>query len=149
MKITVNWGFWIAFSYCFFAAGVFTMVYISMSTNEDLVTENYYEKELKYQDHIEMVKTTNALEGRVDVEFSGDSVIFKFPNIAANIHYSGSIYFFRPSDKRGDFIHDVKVDSTNTQSLTTELFAKGFWRAKITWNAENQQYYSEIPFFIR
>ena len=148
MKISLNWGFWIVVSFCLFAAGIFTMVYISMSTNEDLVTDNYYEKELKYQDHIELVKSSNALEQRVDMEFTGMSVIFHFPNIGNKVHYSGSIYFFRPSDKRGDFVRDIEIDSTNSQSFPAESFAKGFWRAKITWAAGNQNYYSELPFII-
>ncbi len=145
----MNWGSWIVVSFILFAIGTFVMVYISISTNVDLVIDDYYEKELKYQDHIELVKSTNALEQKVDMEFTASSLLIKFPNIDNSDKYSGTVYFFRPSDKRGDFEKDVIIDSTYSQSFSTSIFAKGFWRAKISWNVGNQQYYSELPIIIQ
>jgi hypothetical protein len=149
MKLKFNWGTWIVVSFILFAAGTFVMVYISMSTDVDLVTEDYYEKELKYQDHIDLVKGTNALDGQVAMEFSDTMLRISFPAIGARETYSGAIQFFRPSDKKSDFILPVSVDSSYSQSIPVSLFAKGLWRVKIAWNVGKQNYYSEQPVLVQ
>ena len=149
MKTGLNWGFWIVVSFMIFAAGTFTMVYISMSSHEDLVTDDYYEKELKYQQHIDLVKNTNALDQKVEMDFIASSLVIKFPRSESNDRYAGTIYFFRPSDKRGDFTRNIDLDSNRTQKFPLSIFSKGLWRVKISWNAGNEQYYSEFPLIIQ
>ncbi len=145
----MNWGSWIVVCFVLFAIGTLTLVYISISTSVDLVTDDYYEKELRYQDHIELVKSTNALEQTIELDYTTTSLVFKYPVIGSSDNYSGSVHFFRPSDKRGDFIREIKIDSAYSQEFPNAIFAKGFWRAKISWNAGDRQYYSELPIIIR
>lgn len=149
MKIAMNWGTWIVISFIIFAIGTFAMVYISMSTRVDLVTDDYYEKELKYQDHIDLVKGTNALEQPVGMEMTPDMLRISFPNIGAKASYSGAIQLFRPSDKKSDFILPVSIDSGYTQSIPIGLFTQGLWRVKISWSVETRNYYSEFPVIIQ
>lgn len=149
MKIKMNWGFWIVVSFILFAVGTFFMVYISMTTRVELVTDDYYEKELKYQNQIELMKRSNALEQPVGMEFVSSTVVLRFPNIDKKDNYSGTIYFFRPSDKSGDFKSDIKIDTSYSQAFETSMFSRGLWRAKIFWNAGSQQFYSELPIIIQ
>jgi nitrogen fixation protein FixH len=149
MKVNMNWGTWIVVSFILFAAGTFVMVYISMSSNVDLVADDYYEKELKYQDHIDLVKGTNALEQQVGVEQTASTVTVAFPVIGQRESYSGTIQFFRPSDKRGDIMLPVAVDSAMRQTFPAAMFAKGLWRMKISWSVGSQNYYSELPIVVQ
>ena len=145
----MNWGSWIVVSFILFALGTFTMIYISMNSRVDLVTDDYYEKELKYQNHIDVVKNTNALEGRVSFAFAPSSVTISYPNIDAPSKYSGVVMFFRPSDKALDFSYPVDVDTTYSQTITTNKLLKGMWRVKVSWNVGTQQYYNEQPVIIQ
>ncbi|MDP1675845.1 MAG: FixH family protein [Bacteroidota bacterium] len=149
MKIKFNWGFGIVVSFILFALATFVMVYISVSTNVDLVTEDYYEKELKYQQHIDLVKRTSALTQNIDINITETNIILKYPNLGAPSAYSGVVYFFRPSDKRGDFQKNVGIDSTYMQSFSTEQMQQGLWRAKIFWSVDKKEYYSELPIIIQ
>lgn len=148
MKIKYNWGFGIIVTFILFAVAVFVMVYISVSTNVDLVTEDYYEKELKYQQHIELEKRTSALEQNIGVDVTNDSIVMKYPNLGSPSSYSGTIFFFRPSDKRGDYQESVKTDSIYSQSFSTAKMDPGLWRIKIYWSVEKKEYYSELPIII-
>lgn len=145
----LNWGTSIVMTFIVFAVGTFIMVYISMTTNVDLVTDDYYEKELKYQDHIELVKNTNSLDQKIDFELSASSLQIKYPDLGTRDAYSGTINFFRPSDKRGDFTQNVTVDSNYLQTFPIEKFSRGLWRAKISWSVGQKQYYSELPIIIQ
>ncbi len=149
MKIKYNWGFGIAVSFILFALATFVMVYISVSTNVDLVTDDYYEKELKYQQHIELVKSTSALEQTIGVDVTASNIILKYPNLGPVSSYTGTIYFFRPSDVRGDYQKSVSIDSIYSQTFSTETMKQGFWRAKIFWNVWQKEYYSELPIIIQ
>lgn len=149
MKFKFNWGFGIAVSFILFAVAVFVMVFISVSTKVDLVTDDYYEKELMYQQHIELVKSTSALEQNISVDVTASNIVLKYPNLGPTASYSGRVLFFRPSDRRGDYQKSVSIDSLYTQTFSTEMMEQGFWRAKIFWSVDKKEYYSELPIIIR
>ncbi len=149
MKFKMNWGGWIVVSFVVFALGTFAMVYISMTTRVDLVTEDYYEKELRYQEHIDLVKGSNALAQPVGMEINAGTVRFTFPNLGERTTYAGSIHFFRPSDKSRDLMVPVAVDTGYGQTFPSALLSSGLWRAKINWSVGQQQYYSEHPIIIQ
>lgn len=125
------------------------MVYIAVSTNVDLVTEDYYEKELKYQQHIDLVKSTSTLEQNIDFQITASKIILRYPNIGSATSYTGTVFFFRPSDKQSDFQSTVKVDSSYSQTFITETMDQGLWRAKIFWSVDKNEYYSEFPIIIQ
>lgn len=141
----MNWGSWIVLSFVVFALGTFTMVYISMNSRVDLVTDDYYEKELKYQDHIDVLKNTNTIESNVSFTFKRSSVSISYPNVDVPSKYSGVVMFFRPSDKTLDFSRPVSIDSTYSQTIATDTLLRGMWRMKISWNVGEKQYYTEQP----
>jgi hypothetical protein len=149
MKIKYNWGFGIVVTFILFALATFLMVYISVSTNVDLVMDDYYEKELKYQQHIELVKSTSELEQNISADVTASHIILKFPNLGTRTSYSGTIFFFRPSDKRSDFQKGIDIDSTYSQTISTETMKQGLWRAKIFWRVDKKEYYSELPIIIQ
>lgn len=149
MKNKLNWGGWIVVSFIVFIAGTGVMVYIAMQSSVDLVTEDYYEKELRYQDHIEVVKNTNALAQQVSLQYVHAGLRVIFPKLADANSYSGSVRFFRPSDQRGDFMTEIKLDSSLSQEVPLARFTAGLWRAKIDWQVGAQRYYSELPVIIQ
>ncbi len=149
MEKKSRWGIGIVISFVVFAACILTVVYIALSSKVDLVMDDYYEKELKYQQHIDVEKNTKTLGKKVEVSFTASSMNIKFPQISTANNVSGSIMFFRPSDKSKDFTKTIKLDSLFTQSISTEGVPRGMWRVKISWNAANQKYYFEQPIIIQ
>ena len=58
----MNWGYKILLVFAVFVAGILFLVYKSSNQKMDLVTTDYYEKELKYQQKIDaMDKVANCL----------------------------------------------------------------------------------------
>jgi len=145
----ISFGSWIVISLVIFAAMILSMVFISMNQRVDLVTDDYYEKELQYQQHIDMLKKTNALEGNVSFAFSASGVTVRFPVVDTPEKYAGTIMFFRPSDKLQDVSYNISVDSTYTQSISTAKLSKGLWRVKISWSVGEQNFYTEQPVMIQ
>lgn len=145
----LNWGYGIVLSFVVFAAGIFVMAYISVTTKVDLVTEDYYEKELKYQSQIDNMNNSNDLHHKVQVSVEKNAIAISYPNIGSHERYHGSIVFFRPSDKSVDQLFPVKVDADYSQKIALSPLIRGLWRVKITWQIDHQQYYFEQPVIIQ
>ncbi len=149
MKITMSWGSWIVVSFVVFAVGTFAMVYIAMSTKVDLVSDDYYQQELTYQSHIDLLKNTAALSNNVEIRQTSNNLVISFPKSEEGRAIAGTMYFFRPSDKRQDARLTVRVDSANIQQLPLAGFSQGLWRIKISWTSGTEHYFTEVPFIIR
>ena len=63
----MNWGYKILMVYILFVAGIMVMVFMSSTQNTDLVTTDYYEKELVYQQKIDQISRTSALSAKVAI----------------------------------------------------------------------------------
>lgn len=144
----ISWGIKIIIAFVVFAMGIGTMVGISMSKNTDLVSENYYEKELKYQDKIDMINRTNALPEKVSIENNSAAVKIKFPAAYSNENISGTINFYRAMDKKKDFSVEIKKAENGAQEIATDKMDKGNWKMEIIWKMNGKDYFNQSEIFI-
>lgn len=142
----ISWGVKIIIAFIIFAAGIGTMVGISMSKNIDLVAENYYEKELKYQERIDMINRTNSLTEKPIIENVSGTIKIKFPDFKENA--TGKINFYRAMDKKKDFSVDISKDENGVQVIPTERMDKGNWKAEIIWVMNGKEYFTQTEIFI-
>jgi hypothetical protein len=141
--VKLHWGHGLGVGVALFGAGLLVMVYISMSQKVDLVTDDYYPKELKHQEQIDRSKRTAGLHERVEITSGIESVWIKFPGAMERTKLSGELNFYRPNDRKMDFVVAVIVDSANVQTIQTSSLEKGLWRVKASWKYAREEYYSE------
>lgn len=123
---------------------IITMVSMAMNQKVDLVSKDYYEQELKYQDKIDKTKRTIALSESMTYHVEQATVVLKFPKQFKNQTIKGSIYFFRPSDEALDTrINFVVADSSLSKNINTRNFKPGFYKMQVDWEANNDHYYNE------
>ena len=72
-KIKWNWGTGILLSIIVFMAILIGIVYVFMNQDVDLVTKDYYGKELRYQDQINKINNTSESGKEVGI-FSQDNL---------------------------------------------------------------------------
>jgi nitrogen fixation protein FixH len=116
----------------------------AMKSEVNLVSKDYYQKELAFQQHLDDINRTQKLTEVVTVVSpagSNQAVI----NIPAQPEekLSGTISFFRPADATLDFEVPIKVNADGNQIVNTEKLAKGKWRVKISFTKSGEQYYNE------
>jgi len=139
----MSWGYKITFLYLGFAALVATMITLAMRERVDLVTEDYYEQELHYQDRIDAIANTNALKGELTWQVTGELLILHFPEEMKDRSVTGSIFFFRPSDARLDQTVEIPETLSGTDSLPLAGLRRGMYRMQITWKVGITEYYNE------
>ena len=145
----LHWGIGIVIAFLVFAAGILTMVGISMNREVDLVSDDYYEQELRHQDQIESAKRSSVLAVQPIIGVTNSTVTLNLPDVFTASSASGTLTFYRPADRKKDFVLPLRLDSGNTQVVRTASLQKGLWRLKIRWSLQNQTYYHEEPIMIQ
>ena len=78
MKIKWNWGWGIFLTIVIFMGIIVAIVASMMNREVDLVTDRYYDKEIKFQQQIDKEKRTAALNENIKIDYSGRQSPFHF-----------------------------------------------------------------------
>jgi hypothetical protein len=143
----MNWGYRIVILFSGFAALMIFMVISAFKQNIDLVSEDYYAKEIKYQEQIGKLENANQIKDKISFIQSGNLLTLSFKE-AINIQ-SGEILFFRPSDQTKDFREVLILNGQQEQSFERKKFFPGYYKVQIEWLAEGKKYYVEKDIFIQ
>jgi hypothetical protein len=141
-----SWGKGLLVSYLVFIIIVLTMVGITITKDVDLVTPNYYEKEIKYQEEINKIINTGRLKDTVKFEVSESSLMIHFPVISESSTIKGEVNFYRPSDSKKDFKIQVMPDKEHKQVFDITNIEKGLWKVKVNWSMDGIDYLSNSMF---
>lgn len=138
----MNWGKKITLVYIGFVVLIITMVVVSMRQKVDLVSKDYYAKELNYQSDINKMKNAQALQNPLTCVLNNNNIVISFPAEHQQENISGTIYIYKPSDNKSD--KALSITSNNgIQEINTATFTKGMYRVKVDWNVNNIGYQTE------
>jgi hypothetical protein len=146
MKTTRNlWPIGIIVFCSLFVAGTAGLVVMACSQKVDLVSADYYEKELKFQGQIDRAERTrrDASQTAVTYDAAHRQITVSLPPGQTLGEVSGSIELYRPSAAEMDRAIKLEPDAHGIQRLDAAGLAPGLWKVRITWTAENQNYYLE------
>ena len=145
-KFKYNWGWGILISIIIFLLIMAAIIIFAMNKNVDLVTKDYYQKELEYQSRIDKENKSKFLNKDVIISADEKNITIIFPD---SLNITGELNFYRPSDSRLDFKIPIKLTGENKQIISTKIFAKGFWKVKIYWGENENDFYSEKSFVVQ
>jgi hypothetical protein len=128
-----------------FALFIGNMVRQAMQTDVDLVSQDYYQKEIGYQKHINQVKATRDLAGQVTMTHAATAgqLSLVFPASKSLAPDKGQLRFFRPSNANLDFTLPLRLNGEGQQHIPTDALAKGRWRVQLSWQRGGQYYFLE------
>ncbi len=144
----LNWGFGILITIIVFVSGILTMVYLSFQEKINLVTKDYYPKEIAYEDHIQRIKNTNKLTEKPAIVLNTNNLEIKFPSNLQKENIQGTILIYRPSDYELDKNFVLKLDDSLTQKLPLKDLQRGKYFVQIEWEISEKKYFSEKEIFI-
>lgn len=97
----MNWGKSIVLAFVIFIGFIMYIVIRSAQESVDLVSEDYYNEELKYQDVIDAEINTLPFKDSIRIEQIAQTIEMEFPDEII-VDAEGEIYFFRPNDIKLD-----------------------------------------------
>jgi hypothetical protein len=143
----ISWGVKIAILYSSFAIGIIIMVVISMNNDTDLVSENYYEQEIKYQDQIDKLESSVELDRRITIDQTGEFIILKISEFSPENKYSGDVNFYRSSDAKKDFKIPFSPDNNGIQKIESAFLEKGKWKLNLILQNKGKDYFVSKDIF--
>ncbi len=136
----MDWGKGIFLTILAFVALIMGMVVFSVRMDGiELVTENYYEEEINYQDRIDNSTSANALDREV-ISFNAQSTILI---LDLPVGTKGELQFFRPSDSSLDQEIKLDVNQAGMTNVPLKGLKPGFWKIQLKWEENGVDYYQE------
>ncbi|CAN5549690.1 hypothetical protein BH10BAC2_BH10BAC2_40420 [soil metagenome] len=137
----MNWGNKLVIVFVAFTVLIGTLVYKAINAQYDLVSEEYYQDELKYEDHITAVKNTTKLSS-VTIQQNAGSIIVTLPKEMNGYKVDGNAWFYYKTNAANDR-KQVFSTSDGTTSFTKQGLPKGNVLLKLNWKSGNEDYYVE------
>lgn len=141
----MDWGKGIVLTIIGFVVLIMTMVVISVRMDGiELVTENYYEEEIKYQDRID--ESNSAVElNREVISYDAQSKVIELDLPSGTI---GSLQLFRPSDSSLDQKIKIEVTHSGKTAVALKDLKTGYWKVQLNWSENGINHYQETKITI-
>ena len=137
-----NWGTGIVLVFIGFISFIMYFV-INMNTVEkystSLVTKDYYEAELEYQNDIN--KETNAKDLALDLSWkrTDKGLEIAFPETMEKEKITGKVFLYRPSNEQVDFETAISLSNHNLLIPDNRLL-DGRWNITVDWQYKGKSY---------
>lgn len=138
----MSWGYKITLLYCSFAVLILGMVFASIKYNTiHLVTKDYYQQEVYYNEKAQKISNTRSLEAvvEIDYQFAEQQILLSFPKKAG---IKGNIKLYRPSNSKKDQDFVIRLNQ-GQQVLDVSNLTRGQWKVQVDWKAEGKAYYQD------
>lgn len=137
-----NWGTGIVIAFGLFITFILYFVFKvqgDMKYDHEMVTEEYYKKEIGYQEQLNKEQNAHDLSEKVTVETKSEGLLIAFPKSFDYSKITGKVSLYRPSSQKLDFDMPISLSSSNLLIPKTKLVG-GRWDITIDWNYENKGY---------
>ena len=139
----MNWGNKLLLAFIVFGAGMFYLVYRSVSTNYELVEKDYYKQELRYQQVIDGANRVNQLNSSVKIQQTASGIMLELPEEMKNKEVTGNILFYCAYDQKKDKSFSLQPGVDGIQLFKLSEIDPGNYTVKINWIQNEKNYFSE------
>ena len=137
-----NWGTGIVLAFVAFIIFILYFVVLSFrdpASNHDLVTDDYYQKELKYQDDLDAAKNLEVAGSGMHVALVEEGLQIGFPEYMEPSKIKGTVSLYRPSNKQLDFKTPIQLSERQLLIPKSRLL-DGRWDIRVEWMYEDKPY---------
>ena len=138
----INWGTAIVIAFIGFIGFILYFV-VNMAANDkydhDLVVEDYYQQELKFQADIDKEERSKSLANNITWEKTNNGILISFPEELDHKAINGIVFLYRPSNKQLDFETPISLSNHNLLIPDNRLL-DGRWDITIDWTYNNRAY---------
>lgn len=137
-----NWGTGIVIAFGLFITFILYFVFKvqgDMKYDHEMVTEEYYKKELGFQEQIDKAQNAYDLTDKVTIENKSEGLLISFPKGFDYHKIKGNVSLYRPSNQKLDFDMPISLSSSNLLIPKTKLVG-GRWDITIDWEYQGKGY---------
>ena len=143
-----NWGTGIAITLTVFILAMAFAVYKAVQQDFDLVTTDYYEEELKYQEKIDQKENALSLGETIKLKAAEGGILMLIPEKLKGQEGILDVEMYCVTDDEKDFRIDKPKWSAQDLLIEHEHLNSGRWIAKVTFTDSEKKYYFEPEIFL-
>ena len=151
MKIKFNWDVGIVLSLVSFITFIVYIAFFFPNVESQLVSDKYYEEEIKYQEIINEKKNVSTLPKKIKIipiKSSGVRIMIPYDNNDDNNIICGYFTLFRSSSKDLDVTKYFKISKdSNVLFIPKKFLKKGLYKLIIRWKSNEKKYLFEKNIF--
>jgi hypothetical protein len=137
----MNWGKSIVLAFVLFAAFIATLVTVCIKQDVSLVSKEYYQEELAYQDQIQRLENTETLKQKPVISIDQNhQVQIAFDQFRDVQH--GELVLFCPADSKLDRKIKIEPSQQTLQTIPLEIIP-GMYKARFSWTMNEKEYFIE------
>lgn len=144
----MDWGKGIALSFVIFAILLAFLVYKTGEVTSEMVTDNYYEKELEYNAQYDARKNVLGLSEKPVIELTSTELVITYPAEAISENTRGEVYFYSINNVSKDKLYTIKTDTLNRQTFGKEILTSGNYNIQLKWATDSVEYLFDKNIFI-
>lgn len=138
----MNWGNKLILVFIGFAGLMTTLVYKAVNTRFELVSKEYYQEELRYQDKIDG-RANAALIDEITVTHTNKELLLQLPGEMKGMVIKGEVWFYCKTDANKDFRLPLLTDAEGKQMVDRERLPANKYLLKLSWEVADKKYYVE------
>ncbi len=138
----MNFGGKIVILYLSFVTLIVTLVVMCFKQDVELVSTDYYDQEIKFQDKINASNNEKQLENSIQHIVYKNEIILRVDSALLTKDFTGTITFFRPSDSKMDKAYKMEFKN-NEQKINSKALSHGIYKLQLSWESNKKQYFKE------
>lgn len=144
------WPIGIGIAFAVFITGTVGLIVLASFHRPELVTPDYYERDLRYQQTYDSRARAQALGPEAEVAFeSGTRCLrVRLPARQGASVREATLHLYRPAAADADRTVPLTLGADGHCDLDARDLAPGLWRVRIEWKHEGQAYLLERPIVI-
>jgi nitrogen fixation protein FixH len=142
------WPVGIFAAFAVFIALNAVFVTAAVSSRPDLVTRDYYDDELRYQQRMDQLRRTAPWRERIHVKWRAGELQLALPVEHAAAGANGKLVLYRPSAAADDAEWPLALDQKGEQRIPAATLAVGLWKAQLHWTVGGESFYFDEPLVI-
>lgn len=134
----LNWGHGVAIALGCFMIFILSLLFMAGDTG-GMVTDNYYEKEIHFQDEINAEKKANELAEKPEILIQANGFLVQFPTSTAD-NFKGEIFLLRNEDETKDIRTPIRLNDKKNFLVPSVKLVDGEYELTLSWKENNQTY---------
>lgn len=135
----MNWGKGIVIAFVGFALFIGVLVAVCVRQEMSLVSPDYYQQELDFQDQIERIENTAMLKQLPVISIVNDTLKLAYGNLSNT--KNGVLKLTRASSARHDVKFDVPDNNLLEVSFPLRNLPRGRYKGSFAWAMDGKEYY--------
>ncbi len=135
-----NWGTGIFIFYSLFAVTLISMVIRSTYYDHSLVEKDYYAEDLAYQTTFVKMENSLSLKNPPKIKHNREKELLQIQFDNESIAPIGTVHLYRPDNEKLDKYYPIQLNVEGLLHIPTKDLAPGYWKVKLSWQAEGTDY---------